>query len=52
MPGADGTTITVRDIFLQYPARMKFTQEGYGGGNAVAGVFGQIALSHPESPSG
>lgn len=43
-----GTTITVRDLFLKTPARMKFLKKDVTEANAVAGVVDRIALSHPE----
>ncbi|MCR4925153.1 MAG: DNA mismatch repair endonuclease MutL [Clostridiales bacterium] len=44
----DGTTIIVRDIFFNTPARMKFLKKDVSEGNAVAAVVDRIALSHPE----
>ncbi len=43
-----GTTIVVRDLFYNVPARMKFLKKDVSEGNAVAGVVDRIALSHPE----
>ena len=43
-----GTTIIVRDIFYNTPARMKFLKKDVTEANAVAGVVDRIALSHPE----
>ena len=43
-----GTTIIVRDLFYNVPARMKFLKKDVSEGNSVAGVMDRIALSHPE----
>ncbi len=43
-----GTTILVRDLFYNVPARMKFLKKDVSEGNAVAGVVERLALSHPE----
>ncbi len=43
-----GTTIIVRDLFFNTPARMKFLKKDVTEANAVAGVVDRIALSHPE----
>lgn len=43
-----GTTIVVKDLFFNTPARMKFLKKDVTEGNAVAGVVDRIALSHPE----
>lgn len=43
-----GTTLIVRDIFYNTPARMKFLKKDVTEGNAVAGVVDRVALSHPE----
>lgn len=45
---ARGTVITVRDIFFNTPARMKFLKKDTVESNAVAAVMDKIALSHPE----
>ncbi len=44
----DGTTIIVRDLFFNTPARMKFLKKDVAEGNAVAAILDHIALSHPE----
>ncbi|MBQ5798603.1 MAG: DNA mismatch repair endonuclease MutL [Clostridia bacterium] len=43
-----GTTIIVRDIFFNTPARMKFLKTDVAESNAVALVMDRMALSHPE----
>lgn len=43
-----GTTIVVRDLFYNVPARMKFLKKDVSEANAVASVVDRIALSHPE----
>lgn len=43
-----GTTIIVRDLFYNIPARMKFLKKDRAEGNAIANVIDKIALSHPE----
>ncbi len=43
-----GTTITVRDLFLRTPARMKFLKRDVTEANAVASIVDRTALSHPE----
>ncbi len=43
-----GTTIVVRDLFYNTPARMKFLKRDVSEANAVAEVIDRIALSHPE----
>ncbi len=44
----EGTTIIVRDLFFNTPARMKFLKKDATEGNSVAGVLDKMALSHPE----
>ncbi len=43
-----GTVLTIRDVFYNTPARMKFLKKDVGEGNAVAQVVDKCALSHPE----
>lgn len=43
-----GTTILVRDLFYNTPARMKFLKKDVAEGNAVAACVQRVALSHPE----
>ena len=43
-----GTTIVVRDLFYNTPARMKFLKKDVSEANAVADVVDKISLSHPE----
>lgn len=44
----NGTTIIIRDLFFNTPARMKFLKKDVSEANAVAGVMDRVALSHPE----
>lgn len=44
----NGTTIVVRDLFYNTPARMKFLKKDVSEANAVADVVDKLALSHPE----
>ncbi len=44
----DGTTIIVRDLFYNVPARLKFLKKDVSEGNTIAGIVDKIALSHPE----
>lgn len=45
---ADGTTITIKDIFYNTPARLKFLKSSTAEGNYIAGLVDKIALSYPE----
>ena len=49
-PGARpvGTTIAVRDLFYNTPARMKFLKKDASEGTFVSETVGRVALSHPE----
>lgn len=49
-PGARGvgTTIRVRDLFYNTPARMKFLKKDSSEGTFVADIIAHVALSHPE----
>lgn len=44
---ADGTTIIIRDLFYNTPARLKFLKKDVTEGNYCAGVIERLALSHP-----
>lgn len=44
----DGTTLIMRNLFYNVPARYKFLKKDVAEGNAVASVIDKIALSHPE----
>ncbi|MDR2525694.1 MAG: DNA mismatch repair endonuclease MutL [Oscillospiraceae bacterium] len=44
-----GTTVTVRDLFFQTPARMKFLKKDVTEGGAVAAVLERLALSRPDA---
>lgn len=43
-----GTTIRVRDLFYNTPARMKFLKKDASEGTFVSDVVTRLALSHPE----
>ena len=42
-----GTTVIVRDIFFNTPARMKFLKKDVSEGNAVASILDRLALGNP-----
>lgn len=44
---ADGTTIIIRDLFYNTPARLKFLKKDVTEGNYCASVIEKLALSHP-----
>ena len=44
----DGTTIVIRDLFYNTPARLKFLKKSTTESNYVAALVDKIALSHPE----
>lgn len=44
----EGTTITVRDLFYNTPARLKFMKKDSAETAAVNGLMQHLALSHPE----
>lgn len=45
---SDGTSIIVKDLFYNVPARQKFMKKDVSEGNAVSNIVSKIALSHPE----
>ncbi len=44
----DGTTMIVRDIFYNVPARLKFLKKDKYEGTAISSILSKIAVSHPE----
>ena len=43
-----GTTLVVRDLFFNVPARMKFLKKDVTEANSVAAVADRLAVAHPE----
>ncbi len=44
----DGTTLVIKDLFFNVPARRKFMKRDAAEGNAVSQIIQKIAISHPE----
>ena len=44
----DGTTIVIRDLFYNVPARRKFMKKDVTEGNAVSNILQKITMSHPD----
>ncbi|MBP5605101.1 MAG: DNA mismatch repair endonuclease MutL [Ruminiclostridium sp.] len=44
----DGTTIIVRDLFYNVPARQKFLRKDITEGNQIQSLADKLALAHPE----
>ena len=44
---SDGTTIIIRDLFFNTPARLKFLKKDVTEGNYCSSVVEKLALSHP-----
>ncbi len=44
----DGTTLIIKDLFFNVPARRKFMKRDAAEGNAVSQIIQKIAISHPE----
>ncbi len=43
-----GTTIIVKDLFYNVPARLKFLKKDISEANVISGIVEKLALSHPE----
>ncbi|MCQ2459466.1 MAG: DNA mismatch repair endonuclease MutL [Ruminococcus sp.] len=44
----DGTTIIIRDLFYNVPARQKFMKKDVTEANAVSNILQKITMSHPD----
>ena len=44
----EGTSVIVRDLFFNTPARLKFMKQDRAEASAIAGLAAHIALSHPD----
>ena len=44
----EGTTMVIRDLFYNTPARLKFMKKDSAEASAVGSILQQVALSHPE----
>ena len=44
----EGTSVVVRDLFYNTPARLKFMKQDRAEASAIAGLVAHIALSHPD----
>ena len=44
----DGTTVIIRDLFFNVPARRKFMKKDVTEGNAVSTILQKITMSHPD----
>lgn len=44
----DGTTIVIRDLFYNVPARAKFMKKDVTEANAISNIMQKITLSHPD----
>lgn len=43
----DGTTILIRDLFFNTPARLKFLKKDVSEGNSVASIVDKLSLAYP-----